>query len=107
MGYEFIDCNPLLSKNLREKIQLFRKQELQTISAVNSPIQAINIADNQQLLHLKNLLFESGLQTYAIFSPTVKVGEERLRICLHAFNKDEDIQLLSYLIKENLPLLNG
>lgn len=104
LGYEFIDSHPFSVYNLQQNIQFFRSQGLPSISAPESPIQALIIPNNEQLLHLKDLLYQRGLQTYAVFSPTIKLGKERLRICLHTFNTKEDIQLLSSLIKENLSL---
>ncbi|UZJ66635.1 hypothetical protein OKW96_03015 [Sphingobacterium sp. KU25419] len=104
MGYQYILNHPTLADQLQQNIQFFRSQEIPTLSAKESPIQALSVKNNKQLLHLQDALFHRGLQTYAVFSPTVRWGQERLRICLHTFNTKEDIQLLSSLIKENLSL---
>lgn len=102
MGYEFIDNHPSLSSNLQDKIRLFQIQQIPTLSATDSPIQSFIVPDNKQLVNLKNSLSQQGLQTYAVYSPTVKLGTERLRICLHTFNKEEDILLLTQIIKAGL-----
>ena len=39
-------------------------------------------------------LEQKGLDVRPILSPTVKEGEERLRICLHSFNTKKEIDLL-------------
>lgn len=99
-GYEFLKINGKQSTELQKNIKIFRDQNLRSPSAENSPIQAIVIPDNHQLKALKNTLFENGFLTYAVFSPTVKEGTERLRICLHSFNTKEKILELTKIIKE-------
>lgn len=99
-GYEFLKANSKLSVQLQKNIKIFREQNLVTPSSEKSPIQAIIIPDNHQLKTLQNALSESGLLTYAVFSPTVKEGTERLRICLHSFNTEEEILKLAGIIKE-------
>jgi 8-amino-7-oxononanoate synthase len=60
----------------------------------NSPIQVIRIGDNELCSQLANQLQRMGFAVKAIKSPTVAVGTERLRICLHAFNTPEELLLL-------------
>lgn len=65
----------------------------------HSPIQGILIKDNWKSKDVETKLFEKGFFTKAIVSPTVKVGEERLRICLHSFNTTTEIDgLLNELL---------
>ncbi|WP_326983590.1 pyridoxal phosphate-dependent aminotransferase family protein [Chryseobacterium sp. MYb264] len=99
-GYEFIKANSQLSIDLQKNIKIFREQNLESPSSENSPIQAIIIPDNHQLRSLKETLLENGFLTYAVFSPTVKEGAERLRICPHSFNTEEEIVELTRIIKE-------
>lgn len=99
-GYEFLEDHQELSTRLKENIKAFRSQGLESPSSESSPIQAIIIPDNQKLKMLQKSLFEKGFQTYAIHSPTVKEGTERLRICLHSFNTEEEIIRLTEIIKE-------
>ncbi|WP_042719845.1 pyridoxal phosphate-dependent aminotransferase family protein [Flavobacterium sp. B17] len=99
-GYHFFNENRKLSTQLFENIKIFRNQNIKTPSHENSPIQAIMIPDNEQLRRLKNTLSDNGFLAYAIFSPTVKEGTERLRICLHSFNKTEEIIGLTKVIKD-------
>lgn len=98
-GYRFLKLNAGLPMKLQENIKFFRNQDLNSSSSENSPIQAIIVPDNHQLRHLKNGLSENGFLTYAVFSPTVKEGTERLRICLHSFNTKEEITGLTKIIK--------
>ncbi|SIT23284.1 8-amino-7-oxononanoate synthase [Chryseobacterium ureilyticum] len=99
-GYEFLEDHQKLSTRLKENVKAFRSQGLESPSSESSPIQAIIIPDNQKLKMLQKSLFEKGFQTYAIHSPTVKEGTERLRICLHSFNTEEEIIRLTEIIKE-------
>lgn len=98
-GYDFLDQNHELAVKLQDNIKIFRSQNLQSPSAKTSPIQAILIPDNQRLKELQENLSEEGFLTYAIYSPTVKEGSERLRICLHSFNEEEEIMKLTEIIK--------
>lgn len=99
-GYEFLKNKPFLSRKLQENIKIFRKQGIQSSSSENSPIQAVVLSDNQLLRGLHHALTEEGFLTYAVYSPTVKAGTERLRICLHSFNTEEEIIKLTRIIKE-------
>ncbi|KIC62911.1 aminotransferase class I/II-fold pyridoxal phosphate-dependent enzyme [Chryseobacterium taiwanense] len=99
-GYKFLKINSEHSTGLQENIKIFRDQNLESLSSKNSPIQAIIIPDNHQLKALKETLSENGFLTYAVFSPTVKEGTERLRICLHSFNTEEEILGLTKIIRD-------
>jgi 8-amino-7-oxononanoate synthase len=74
-----------------------------------SAIQAINIGGNALTKNIASKLQEAGFDVRAILSPTVKEGEERLRICLHVYNTENDIcallqelnNLLTYTPKEH------
>ncbi|MGO4709622.1 aminotransferase class I/II-fold pyridoxal phosphate-dependent enzyme [Chryseobacterium sp. 2TAF14] len=100
-GYDFFKTKSELSLKLQQNIKIFRKQGLKTPSAESSPIQAIIIPDNQKVKRLQQNLSDNGFLTYAVFSPTVKEGAERLRICLHSFNTEEEIIQLTKIIKES------
>jgi 8-amino-7-oxononanoate synthase len=100
-GYDFFKTKSELSLKLQQNIKIFRKQGLKTQSAESSPIQAIIIPDNQKLKRLQKNLSDNGFLTYAVFCPTVKEGAERLRICLHSFNTEEEIIQLTKIIKES------
>ncbi|MPS64408.1 MAG: 8-amino-7-oxononanoate synthase [Chryseobacterium sp.] len=99
-GYQFLNMNNGSPNKLQENIKTFRDQNLSSLSSEKSPIQAILIPDNPQLRNLKETLSENGFLTYAVFSPTVKEGTERLRICLHSFNTEEEILGLTKIIKD-------
>ncbi|WP_223607869.1 aminotransferase class I/II-fold pyridoxal phosphate-dependent enzyme [Chryseobacterium sp. OSA05B] len=98
-GYEFLKQKPGLSEKLHHNIEIFRNQNIETPSSELSPIQAVLVPDNQQLRNLQKALFDNNFLTYAVYSPTVKAGTERLRICLHSFNTKNEIIKLTGIIK--------
>ncbi len=98
-GYEFLKTNRVERIRLQQNIEIFRQQNLPTCSSEKSPIQSVLVSDNDRLNHMKQTLLEEGFLTYAVFSPAVKEGTERLRICLHSFNTEEEIVKLTRIIK--------
>ena len=65
----------------------------------HSSIQIALLKDNKAAKRLSEGLKLKGFDVRAILSPTVKEGNERLRICLHAFNTTEEITELLQTIK--------
>lgn len=57
-------------------------------------IQVVIVPGNEQAKGLAARLQEGGLDVRAILSPTVPAGRERLRIVLHSFNTEEEVQRL-------------
>ena len=69
----------------------------------NSPIQAILIPGNFNCMRLANLLEHFGILVGVMRSPTVPKGKERIRICIHSFNTESEIDnLFKCLNKSNL-----
>ncbi|MNR44619.1 8-amino-7-oxononanoate synthase [compost metagenome] len=65
----------------------------------NSSIQTVLYDSNTAARSAAENLQQKGLDVRAILSPTVPKGTERLRICLHTYNSNEEIQtLISQLI---------
>jgi 8-amino-7-oxononanoate synthase len=65
-----------------------------------SAIQVLKISGNRNAKQMEEMLIQKGFDVRAILSPTVKEGEERLRICLHVYNSDEEIRQLVDAIKD-------
>jgi 8-amino-7-oxononanoate synthase len=69
-------------------------------SGTESPIQVIN---GNSTVHTKALAAraqKAGFDIRPIFSPTVPQGKERLRVCLHAFNTEEELMHLHRTLSE-------
>lgn len=99
-GYEFLNENNTAPSQLQKNVSIFRKGNIKSPSDENSPIQSIIIPDNHQLKMMAETLSDNGFLTNPIFSPTIKQGTERLRICLHSFNTEEEIVMLTKIINE-------
>jgi 8-amino-7-oxononanoate synthase len=64
-----------------------------------SPIQCLLISGNDEVRRIATLGQEAGLDLRAILSPTVPAGQERIRICLHAFNTADELDRLQTVLK--------
>jgi 8-amino-7-oxononanoate synthase len=64
-----------------------------------SQIQFVPIEGNQAVRQMSKRLLDEGFDVRALMSPTVQRGDERLRICLHAFNTENDLMQLIHIIK--------
>lgn len=91
----------LISQNysieILNKITLFKKSiKLIKLSFIESEsaIQCCIIPGNSNCKKAAYILQENGFDVRPILSPTVPEGRERLRICLHTFNSDDEIENL-------------
>jgi len=93
-------------KGLMELINYFtdeaKKLEGITFLQSYSPIQGIIMGDNFKAKALAEHLAVKGFFVRAILSPSVPIGKERLRVCLHSFNTREQINLLLKEVKSFL-----
>ena len=64
----------------------------------HTPIQVVIVPGNAAVKALAGRLQGAGLDVRPILSPTVEKGRERLRIVLHAFNTEEEIDRLTGLL---------
>jgi len=88
-------------ERLRGLVERFRAASL-PYGRVDSitPIQVVIIPGNDAVKRVAGVLQEAGLDVRPILSPTVPAGSERLRIVLHAYNSEEEINKISRLIAE-------
>jgi 8-amino-7-oxononanoate synthase len=86
--------------DLKRNIEYFRsfmpKDHL--LSAPNSPIQMIGNLSNELLRKTEKDLQQKKMAVKAIFPPTVPQGQESLRVCLHAFNTEIEIENLAAIL---------
>ncbi|WP_018473729.1 aminotransferase class I/II-fold pyridoxal phosphate-dependent enzyme [Echinicola pacifica] len=75
------------------------KEKSTAFSQNPGPIQYWQCADIGLLKQKVEKLKQAGINCYPILSPTVKPGEERIRIILHAFNTKEELSLLIQLLE--------
>jgi 8-amino-7-oxononanoate synthase len=86
-------------KVLHERLRYFRQQAQELLpDAVwtdsQSPIQCLLIPGNAEVRYVANECQQAGFDVRAILSPTVPAGQERLRLCIHAFNTIQEIDSL-------------
>lgn len=87
-----------LKRNISHFRDIFSEYEL--TSDVRSPIQMLRIGEIEKLKGLSEELNAAKFAVKPIYSPTVSVGNEALRICLHSYNTNEEVDLLFRKIKD-------
>jgi len=103
-AYTLLEQSEEPRENLKSAIQLF-KSEIENTAFANvlipsqSAIQCLVIPGAERAKAIAAKLEEEGIYAKAIVYPTVAKGEERIRICLHSFNKIGEIKRLVQLIK--------
>ncbi|MEM9982522.1 MAG: pyridoxal phosphate-dependent aminotransferase family protein [Bacteroidota bacterium] len=96
-AFDFIAQHPSLIEKLQEKISYFKthfSHPIFSLKESHTPIQILKVGGNQTTKYLAYALQKQGFAIKAILSPTVREGEEIIRICLHTFNTNEEIQQL-------------
>ncbi|GAB2570190.1 aminotransferase class I/II-fold pyridoxal phosphate-dependent enzyme [Spirosoma areae] len=102
-AHEHMQAQPEARRRLYEQLAYFRLQREERLPNTHwtdseSPIQCLIIAGNEQARYVAAQAQRTGLDVRAILSPTVPAGQERLRLCIHAFNTTDEIdQLVSIL----------
>jgi len=94
-------------KKLRENIQYFqkelKKQQFQEFFIKSdSAIHCAILPGNARVKQISTELLAAGFDVKAILSPTVPAGQERLRICLHSYNSQNEIKTLLSLLSKSL-----
>ena len=107
MAYDELDKKSKAISQLRKNIEFFKieAERLNLSSSFinsNSAIHCLLVANIDKAKDFSLKLQEEDCDVRAILSPTVPEGQERLRICLHSYNTDEEIlkmlRLLSVLV---------
>ncbi|MEX2234905.1 MAG: 8-amino-7-oxononanoate synthase [Cyclobacteriaceae bacterium] len=96
-AFEFLSSNLDLQHMLAEKISLYLRAigKLSNRTASLSAIQTILCPGKHAAKEMSEVLQNSGFDVRPILHPTVPEGKERLRICLHTFNSDDEINSLA------------
>jgi 8-amino-7-oxononanoate synthase len=96
MGYHHLEKDKNAIESLRDNIVFFNQvKKMLYLSPLfirsKSAIQSVIIPGNEKVKSIANSLQQNGFDVKAILSPTVPVGQERLRFCLHSYNSKEEI----------------
>ncbi len=90
LAFEYLQKNyAMLISALRKNIEMFGGPK-----SSESPIQPVLVSGVDAVKQKAANLQASGLLVMPIVSPTVPAGHERLRICLHSFNTEDEINIL-------------
>lgn len=97
-AYQYLQQSGNEIEKLKSNIRLFKQSvnnnKYQLINS-ESAIQCLLLNSNEQAKAIATTLQNTGLDVRAILSPTVPAGSERIRICLHSFNTEQEITLLT------------
>lgn len=101
-SFQFMKERPFLQNELRQKIWYFAdsfqavevfRPDLTRLKS-ETAIQPLVVPGNERAKSLAAGLQKAGFDVRPILAPTVKEGEERLRICLHTYNSEDEIDNL-------------
>jgi len=102
MAYALLERSDELIISLQNNVKLFKQKINPGLPLLksDSAIQCLILGSNDKAKQMARYIQDKGMDVRAILSPTVPQGTERLRICLHAFNHSEEIDLLANTINE-------
>lgn len=96
-AYNKLEEADAIIERLHQNISLFKSLLSNRLKAKlipsSSPIQCILVPDNEAVKKVESKLLEEGFNIKAILHPTVEKGKERIRVCIHSFNTEEEIKL--------------
>lgn len=94
-AYQLLENHP--NGKLHHNISLFNKlaakEKVQVLPSV-SAIQGVVFSSNKDAKAAEIILQKNGFDVRAILSPTVPTGTERIRICIHQYNTEDEIRML-------------
>ena len=89
----------ILHKNITYFKEMIIRYQLQDIFInSDSPIQSAVIASPQRVKEVTGKLKEHQFDAKPILSPTVPLGQERIRFCVHSYNTSKEIQEILFLL---------
>jgi 8-amino-7-oxononanoate synthase len=99
MAYQHLQQSADEIENLKNNIRLFkqniRHNDRYPLISSDSAIQCLLLNSNEKAKEVAERLQIAGLDVRPILSPTVAQGSERIRVCLHSFNTENEITLLT------------
>ncbi|MBL7883631.1 MAG: pyridoxal phosphate-dependent aminotransferase family protein [Bacteroidia bacterium] len=110
-AYQLLEKSDTKIEELHQLVSYF-KNKLASNNAVrfiesDSPIQCVLISGNSNVKNIAEALQLKGLDIRPILSPTVPKDKERLRICLHAYNTNQEIDAFFNVLLSNLPTIES
>jgi len=94
-GYFWLEKYPELREKLQKNITFFIENAKPVFGGKllksETAIQGIIVPGNENAKRVAEVAQKAGFAVKAIVFPTVAKGEERIRVCLHAFNTEAEI----------------
>jgi 8-amino-7-oxononanoate synthase len=104
-AFQYLAENEWLAKQLHSRVSCFRQQvkahRLQeNFVESTSPIQMLKVQGNEYAQQMARDLRAQHYNLRPVLSPTVPAGQERIRICLHSDNSEQEIaELIAAIAK--------
>lgn len=98
-AHDLLKNQPQTRQQLHDRLTHFQQRVSGRLPGSNwtnseSPIQCLIVPGNDSARRVAAAAQDAGFDVRAILSPTVPVGQERLRICIHAFNTEAEMDRL-------------
>lgn len=104
MAYQLLEDSREAIISLKKNIELFKQQvntgKNFTLLNSDSAIQCIVLKSNEMAREAAKRLQMNNFDVRPILSPTVAQGTERVRICLHSFNTENELTLLAVTLNK-------
>ena len=104
MAYRLLAESADEAEILKNNIILFKQKISDNAASLligsESAIQCLVLGNNEKAKLAAAYLQKAGMDVRPILSPTVPEGSERIRICLHSFNTEKEISLLTDAINK-------
>jgi len=101
-AHQFLLCADDRRKNLLGLVDVFQRQfngqTRYTLTGSKSPIQSLIVKGNEQVKQIALQIQQAGFDVRPILYPTVERGKERIRICIHSFNTQQEVIKLAEVI---------
>jgi 8-amino-7-oxononanoate synthase len=105
-AHKYLASNNSLIDELKRKIALFKKSVNKKVNekiiAFDSAIISLLYPGNENVKQLAKFIQDAGFDVKPILHPTVPSGAERLRICLHTYNTNEELLKLVELLNKHI-----
>jgi 8-amino-7-oxononanoate synthase len=101
------DINKILHQNIYLFLQLLSPEAKRYFIPSYSPIQSLVWQGNDRVIAFAQTMQAAGFDVRPIRYPSVPKGQERLRICLHSFNKELEISALANFINAHISKLKS
>ncbi len=106
-AYTALQTTPAVQQ-LRDNIQFFNEQLAQhgldqIFIPSTTAIHCCVLSGNDTVKRIATVVQQAGFEVKPILSPTVPVGQERLRFCLHAYNSTTEIAEVLALLATFVP----